>query len=63
PATTGTVLIAVLPIILGFQLLIQAISLDISDIPTKVQISRLVTDDLLIEYIQDLEKIDQVNIS
>lgn len=36
-ATTGTVLIAVLPIILGFQLLIQAISLDISDIPSKVQ--------------------------
>ena len=36
-ATTGTVLIAVLPIILGFQLLIQAASLDISDVPQKVQ--------------------------
>jgi Glycosyltransferases involved in cell wall biogenesis len=37
PATTGTVLIAVLPIILGFQLLIQAIALDISDVPAKVR--------------------------
>jgi len=36
-ATTGTVLIAVLPIILGFQMLLQAISLDISDVPQKVQ--------------------------
>jgi len=36
-ASTGTVLIAVLPIILGFQLLIQAMSLDISNVPSKVQ--------------------------
>jgi dolichol-phosphate mannosyltransferase len=54
PATTGTVLIAVLPIILGFQLLIQAISLDISDIPTKVQNNNLITDELMSNYINDL---------
>ena len=34
-ATTGTVLIAVLPIILGVQLLLQVISQDIADIPKK----------------------------
>jgi len=56
PATTGTVLIAVLPIILGFQLLIQAFTLDISDIPTKVQNSRYITDDLMSGHIHDLEK-------
>ena len=33
-ATTGTVMLAVLPIILGFQLLLQAIVLDIQNIPT-----------------------------
>lgn len=63
PATTGTVLIAVLPIILGFQLLIQAISLDISDVPTRVQTSRLTTDDLLSGYIQDFVAQGQVDIS
>ena len=63
PATTGTVLIAVLPIILGFQLLIQAISLDISDVPTRVQTTRMTTDDLLSGYIQDLVAQDQVDIS
>jgi len=35
PATTGTVLIAVLPIILGVQLLLQAISQDMVEIPRK----------------------------
>lgn len=35
PASTGTVLIAVLPIILGVQLLIQAIAWDINDVPTE----------------------------
>lgn len=35
PATTGTVLIAVLPIILGVQLLLQAISQDMADLPKK----------------------------
>jgi len=35
PATTGTVLIAVLPIILGVQLILQVISQDMNDIPTK----------------------------
>lgn len=35
PATTGTVLIAVLPIILGVQLLLQAISQDMTEIPRK----------------------------
>ena len=54
PATTGTVLIAVLPIILGFQLLIQAISLDISDVPTKVQNTTLITDDQMGEYVKQL---------
>ncbi|MHB8087618.1 MAG: glycosyltransferase family 2 protein [Anaerolineaceae bacterium] len=62
PATTGTVLIAVLPIILGFQLLIQAISLDISDVPTRVQTSRPTADDLLSGYIQDLVAQGQVDI-
>ena len=62
PATTGTVLIAVLPIILGFQLLIQAISLDISDVPTRVQTTRMTTDDLLSGYIQDLVAHGQVDI-
>lgn len=33
PATTGTVMISVLPIILGFQLLLQAIVLDIQNTP------------------------------
>lgn len=54
PATTGTVLIAVLPIILGFQLLIQAISLDISDVPTKVQNVSLIIEDQMSDYIKDL---------
>lgn len=36
-ATTGTVLIAVLPLILCVQLLIQAIAIDINDVPTKVK--------------------------
>jgi len=35
PATTGTVLIAVLPIILGVQLLLQGISQDMADLPEK----------------------------
>lgn len=35
PATTGTVLIAVLPIILGVQLVLQAISQDMADLPKK----------------------------
>jgi glycosyltransferase involved in cell wall biosynthesis len=35
PATTGTVLIAVLPMILGVQLLIQSVAWDINDIPKK----------------------------
>lgn len=32
-ASTGTVMIAVLPIILGFQLLLQALAIDIQDVP------------------------------
>lgn len=35
PATTGTVLLAVLPIILGVQFLSQAIALDITSVPRK----------------------------
>lgn len=39
-ATSGTVLIAVLPIIIGIQLIIQAISLDINDVPkTSIRIN------------------------
>jgi dolichol-phosphate mannosyltransferase len=34
PASTGTVMIAMLPLILGFQLLIQALIADIQSIPT-----------------------------
>lgn len=37
PATTGTVLIAVLPIILGIQFLVQAVAQDIADVPASVQ--------------------------
>lgn len=33
PATTGTVMIAILPLILGTQLLLQAITLDIQNVP------------------------------
>ncbi len=33
PATTGTVMVAVLPLILGFQLLLQAVVLDIQETP------------------------------
>jgi len=54
PATTGTVLIAVLPIILGFQLLIQAISIDISDVPTKVQNISVIGEDQMGDYIKGL---------
>lgn len=32
-ATTGTVMLAVLPLILGFQLILQAIVLDIQETP------------------------------
>lgn len=35
PATTGTVMIAVLPIIVGAQLVLQAITLDIQSVPTR----------------------------
>ncbi|MEA5077246.1 MAG: glycosyltransferase family 2 protein [Anaerolineaceae bacterium] len=37
PATTGTVLIAVLPIILAIQFLVQAVAQDIADVPTSVR--------------------------
>lgn len=36
PATTGTVLLAVLPVILAVQFLTQAIALDIASVPTRV---------------------------
>ena len=36
PASTGTVMIAVLPVILGFQLLLQAIAYDIQNVPKTV---------------------------
>lgn len=53
-ATTGTVLIAVLPIILGFQLLLQAISLDISDVPEKVQNIKFPAEKRMAAYLQEL---------
>ena len=37
PATTGTVLIAVLPIILAVQFWVQALAQDIEDVPTRVE--------------------------
>jgi len=40
-ATSGTVLIAVLPIILGFQLILQAISLDVQSQPKEPLQQRL----------------------
>ena len=36
PATTGTVMLAVLPIILGVQLLLQAVALDVQNVPSRV---------------------------
>jgi glycosyltransferase involved in cell wall biosynthesis len=36
PASTGTVMIAVLPVILGFQLLLQALANDIQNVPKTV---------------------------
>jgi dolichol-phosphate mannosyltransferase len=36
PASTGTVMVAVLPVILGFQLLLQAIAYDIQNVPKNV---------------------------
>ena len=56
-ATTGTVLIAVLPIILGFQLLIQAMSLDISDVPEVVQHLAFPVEKGMAGYMQ--EKLDE----
>ncbi len=35
PRTAGTIMLVALPIILGFQMLLQAISLDIADIPVR----------------------------
>jgi glycosyltransferase involved in cell wall biosynthesis len=35
PATTGTVMLAVVPVIVGVQLLLQAIALDIGNVPTR----------------------------
>jgi hypothetical protein len=35
PASTGTVMLAVLPIILGLQMLLQAITIDIQNVPTQ----------------------------
>lgn len=37
PATTGTVMIAILPIILGFQLLLAFLSYDVSSVPSKIR--------------------------
>lgn len=36
PASTGTVMVAVLPVILGFQLLLQAVAYDIQNVPKNV---------------------------
>jgi dolichol-phosphate mannosyltransferase len=36
PASTGTVMIAVLPVILGFQLLLQCLTIDIQNVPKQV---------------------------
>jgi dolichol-phosphate mannosyltransferase len=41
PATTGTVMIAVLPIILGFQLLLAFLSYDVSNVPTRTKHKRI----------------------
>jgi len=40
PATTGTVMLAVLPLILGFQLILQAIVLDVASAPRRSLQSR-----------------------
>jgi hypothetical protein len=35
PATSGTIMLSVLPIILSFEMLLQAISIDIGNVPKK----------------------------
>jgi glycosyltransferase involved in cell wall biosynthesis len=40
PATAGTVMVASLPLILGFQMLLQALTLDVQSIPKESQSSR-----------------------
>jgi dolichol-phosphate mannosyltransferase len=40
PSTTGTVIIATIPIILGFQLILQFITIDIQNVPTKAKNQR-----------------------
>ncbi len=40
PATTGTVMIAVLPIMLGFQLLLQFVVFDVQDVPRQAKARR-----------------------
>lgn len=37
PATTGTVMLAVLPLILGFQLLLQSVVFDVQSVPRQVR--------------------------
>jgi hypothetical protein len=41
PATTGTVMVAALPVILGFQLLLQAVVVDIANTPSEPICSQL----------------------
>ena len=42
PASTGTVMIAVLPVILGFQLLLQTLAYDIQNVPKTVLLRKWV---------------------
>lgn len=49
-ATTGTVLLAVLPIILGVQFLIQALVLDIGSVPRRVLHTHIVVSDALLTH-------------
>lgn len=57
PSTTGTVLIAVLPVILGVQFLVQAAAMDIQDVPDTTNIRSSQSKDST--QISEFEKLDE----
>ena len=62
PASTGTVMLASLPVILGFQLLLQAVSFDVSNVPQVSLRSLLDLDSETEDYqLQPSDKIRQFN--
>ena len=53
-ATTGTVLLAVLPIIIGIQFLVQALVLDIGSVPTQALHSHIIDADEILTHTASL---------